>query len=95
LWERADCAKLLFEEGEDTRKPGARCRKLFNFFFTNDAVLLPQFGGENAASDARAVERMARLCPNREIVPIFAQSILLGGGNIHCVTQQIPKGAFR
>jgi len=63
-----------------------------NFYFTNDAILLPQFGRENADSDARAVEIMRALCPERRIVPIQSREILLGGGNIHCVTQQIPKG---
>jgi agmatine deiminase len=35
---------------------------------------------------------MRALCPERRIVPIDSREILLGGGNIHCVTQQIPKG---
>ncbi len=96
LISEADCDGYAFEEGEDTREPGERLAASYvNFFFTNDAVLLPQFGGENADSDLRAVEIIARLCPNREVVPIAAREILLGGGNIHCVTQQIPKGAFQ
>jgi len=91
----ADMANYRFEPGEDVRETGERLAASYvNFFFANDAVILPQFGGENAASDARAAEIMRRLCPNREIVPVFARPILLGGGNIHCVTQQIPKGAF-
>ena len=28
----------------------------------------------------------------RRVYPIPARSILVGGGNIHCVTQQIPRG---
>ena len=66
-----------------------------NFYFTNDAILLPQFGGENAPSDARAVEIMRKLCPERRIVPIDSRDILVGGGNIHCITQQLPKGVLR
>ncbi|MED9881000.1 MAG: agmatine deiminase family protein, partial [Ruminococcus sp.] len=27
----------------------------------------------------------------RTVVPIAAREILIGGGNIHCITQQIPK----
>ena len=30
------------------------------------------------------------LCPDRRIVPVDAREIILGGGNIHCITQQIP-----
>ncbi len=92
---KADLANYRFEKGECERKIGERLAASYvNFFFTNGAVLLPQFGGGNAASDARAAKIMRRLCPDREIVPIRARAILLGGGGIHCVTQQIPKGAF-
>lgn len=82
--------------GGETRMLGERLAASYvNFYFTNDAILLPQFGGENVASDARAVEIMRALCPERRIVPIFSRDILLGGGNIHCVTQQIPKGVIK
>ncbi len=88
-----DCAAFSFEPGEDTREPGERLAASYvNFYFSNDAVLLPQFGGENLYSDRRAVEIMTELCPDRRIVPIDAHAILQGGGNIHCITQQIPKG---
>lgn len=90
-----DLANMEFEAGEDALAVGQRLAASYvNFYFTNDAVLLPQFGGENAASDARAVEIMRRLCSAREIVPIDSRAILLGGGNIHCITQQIPGGFF-
>ena len=81
-----------FEEGEDVREAGERLAASYvNFYFTNGAVLLPQFGGENKASDERAVRIMGQLCPDRRIVPIPAEEIILGGGNIHCITQQVPK----
>lgn len=88
-----DCSAYSFEPGEDTREPGERLAASYvNFYFTNHSVLLPQFGGENTESDLRAVKIMTALCPNRRIVPIDARAILQGGGNIHCITQQIPKG---
>jgi agmatine deiminase len=91
----ADMKSFAFEPGEAARTVGERLAASYvNFFFTNDAVLLPQFGGENAASDARAQAILRALCPGRDILPISARDILLGGGNIHCITQQIPKGAF-
>jgi agmatine deiminase len=96
LVSEADFTNFLFEKGEDNRVIGERLAASYvNFYFTNDAILLPQFGGENARSDARAVEIMRALCPTRRIVPIDSRAILLGGGNIHCVTQQIPKGGTR
>ena len=37
---------------------------------------------------------MLRRCfPEREIVGVPAREILLGGGNIHCITQQVPATA--
>lgn len=87
----ADLEGYVFEEGEDVRETGERLAASYvNFYFTNDAVLLPQFGVENEMSDARAVAIMKELCPGRRIVPIPARDIILGGGNIHCITQQIP-----
>lgn len=58
-----------------------------NFLITNGAIILPSF---NDPMDAVAQARLADACPNYEIVPIPAREILLGGGNIHCITQQIP-----
>ena len=59
-----------------------------NFYIANGAILLPQFGDEN---DSVAVSQMEKLFPEREIVPIPARDIIVGGGNIHCITQQIPS----
>ena len=88
-----DLAGYEFEEGEDMREVGERLAASYvNFFFANDIVLLPQFGGENAGSDLRAMNIMKELLPEREIIPIPAAEIIKGGGNIHCITQQIPCG---
>ena len=86
-----DIDNYVFEPGEDTREAGERLAASYvNFYFANGIALVPQFGGENAESDARAVRILAELCPERRIVPISARDILLGGGNIHCITQQVP-----
>lgn len=82
-----------FVEGEDMREAGERLAASYvNFYFSNDSVVMPAFGGENTASDLRAAEILAALCPERKVVQIPARAILTGGGNIHCITQQIPKG---
>ena len=87
-----DCAAYDFAPGEDVRRPGDRLAASYvNFYFTNDAVLVPQFGGENAGADARACQILQRLCPGRQVIGLPAREILLGGGNIHCITQQIPR----
>ena len=60
-----------------------------NFYIANGAILLPQFGDRH---DLAASQRLADLFPNRKIIGIAAREILLGGGNIHCITQQQPAG---
>lgn len=93
--EESDMEGYEFEAGEDTREAGERLAASYvNFYFTNHAVLLPQFGGENAESDRKAAEILQKLRPERNIVRIPARDIILGGGNIHCITQQIPKGVI-
>lgn len=93
---KTDLAGYSFEEGEDEREEGERLAASYcNFYFSNGAVILPVFGGENVKSDLRAIAIVERLCPDRKIIPIPARDILLGGGNIHCITQQIPDGRFQ
>ncbi len=79
----------IFEAGEDQREVGERLAASYvNFFISNDSVILPQFGDEN---DDLAVTILKEAFPERKIVPIYARSIIVGGGNIHCITQQIPE----
>jgi agmatine deiminase len=59
-----------------------------NFFIANGAVIAPCF---DVATDAAARAVLTRLFPEREIVMVPAREILLGGGNIHCITQQQPR----
>lgn len=79
---------FVFEEGEDVREVGERLAASYvNFYIANKGVVVPQFGDE---MDARAVQILTELFPERTIYPIFARPIIVGGGNIHCITQQIP-----
>ncbi len=83
-----ELAGYVFEEGEDTRETGERLAASYvNFYIGNQVVLVPQFGDEH---DVLATDLLQKLFPEREIVPIFAREIIIGGGNIHCITQQIP-----
>lgn len=89
-----DLAGYTFADGEENREVGERLAASYvNFYFSNEHILLPQFGGENEESDKRAVEILSKLCPERTVIPVYARDILVGGGNIHCITQQIPAGA--
>ena len=85
-----ELAGLEFEDGEDTREPGERLAASYvNYYVANGCVLVPQFGDVN---DKQAIDILAEIFPDREIVGIQARSIIVGGGNIHCITQQIPAG---
>jgi len=87
---REDLEGFSFEEGETNREEGERLAASYvNFYLSNGAVLVPQF---NDPHDELAVGMLAGLFPEREVVAIPAREILLGGGNIHCITQQIPQG---
>jgi agmatine deiminase len=59
-----------------------------NFYIANNAVIAPAFG---VPTDQAARAVLARCFPEREIVMVPAREILLGGGNIHCITQQQPR----
>ena len=60
-----------------------------NYYTANGGIIYPLFGD---AMDEKAKETLQALYPDRKIVGVYAREILLGGGNIHCITQQIPKG---
>ena len=83
-----ECGGLDTMDFEPTRTVGERLAASYvNFYIANKAIVMPFFGDEN---DERAKKTLAELFPEREIIPIYARDILTGGGNIHCITQQIP-----
>jgi agmatine deiminase len=61
-----------------------------NFYIANGRVVFPLL---DERYDAEAAELLAGCFPDREIVGVPAREILLGGGNIHCITQQVPAPA--
>lgn len=86
----SDLKGYRFEPGEDEREEGERLAASYvNFYIGNETILVPQFGDAN---DSKAVELLRELFPDRKVWPIQARCILVGGGNIHCITQQIPLG---
>ncbi|MEE0393049.1 MAG: agmatine deiminase family protein [Ruminococcus sp.] len=83
------CSGFDLWDGEPTRTPGERLAASYvNFDISNGAVIVPQF---NDPMGAVAVSILQDCFPTRTVVPIAAREILIGGGNIHCITQQIPK----
>lgn len=73
-----------------SRPPGERLAGSYiNFYIANGAIILPQFDDRH---DRDARQKLADLFPGRQVVGVYAREILLGGGNIHCITQQQPAG---
>lgn len=75
-------------DGTLPRLEGGRLAASYaNFYIANGGIVLPIFGDPN---DERAVETLRGLFPGRKITTVYARDILLGGGNVHCITQQQP-----
>ena len=76
-------------EGTLPRNEGDRLAASYvNFYLVNGGVIFPMFGDKN---DERARKTLEKVFPERRVVGIYAREILLGGGNIHCITQQVPR----
>ena len=75
-------------EGTLPRQAGDRLAASYaNFYIANGGVVFPLFNDPN---DEKAKEVLEKAFPGREVVGVYAREILLGGGNIHCITQQQP-----
>ena len=75
-------------DGTLPRQEGDRLAASYaNYYTGNGFVALPIFNDPN---DEKAIKLLSELYPDRDIIPIYAREILLGGGNIHCITQQVP-----
>ena len=59
-----------------------------NFYIANGLVLVPTFNDPN---DRVALNRLARLFPDRTVAGIDAVELVWGLGTLHCMTQQQPK----
>jgi agmatine deiminase len=63
-----------------------------NFYFVNGGIILPVFGGDATDTDQKAIKILEDLYPDREIVPVDGMPLIKEGGNVHCITQQMPAG---
>lgn len=58
-----------------------------NFYIANHLVLVPTF---NDANDRVALDTIAELFPDREVVGIACRDLVLGLGTLHCMLLQQP-----
>jgi agmatine deiminase len=63
-----------------------------NFYLGTKRVVVPLLDRKR---DGAALRKLKSLFPRHEVVGVPGREILLGGGNVHCITQQVPAGAAR
>jgi len=77
-------------EGSIARQPGDKTAASYlNFLICNGGIVMPSFADPN---DEVAKATLERLFPDRKVVAVPGREIVLGGGNVHCITQQQPQG---
>lgn len=83
-----EAAGIDMSEGME-REAGERMAGSYaNFLVTNGRIILPLLDEKH---DDEAREVLQKAFPQHEIVGVQAREILLGGGNVHCITQQVPS----
>jgi agmatine deiminase len=70
-----------------TRPPGVV--PYLNFYFANGGAIVPI---AERPEDQQAIEQIAKMLPDREVVPVPGNCLNEGGGGPHCITQQRPAG---
>jgi agmatine deiminase len=59
-----------------------------NFYIANGVVLVPVF---NDANDRVALDTLADLFPDHDVIGIYSGDLIWGFGAMHCMTQQQPR----
>jgi len=87
---KREASGIVARSGTRRRRAGERLAASYvNFYIANGAIVMPLL---DARTDRLAARRLRQLFPGRRVLGVAAREILLGGGNIHCITQQIPAG---
>jgi agmatine deiminase len=85
----AEAGGIVESETSHRREPGMRLAASYvNFYIANRGIVMPLL---DPRTDRLAASRLKRAFPGRKLVGVPAREILLGGGNIHCITQQVPR----
>jgi agmatine deiminase len=83
-----EAAGIDLRAGTRLRRAGDRLPASYvNFYIANGRVVMPLY---DKRRDAAALRTLKKLFPKRRVVGVATREILLGGGNIHCITQQVP-----
>jgi agmatine deiminase len=84
-----EAAGIDVRGGSHPRRAGDRLPASYvNFYIANKSVVMPLF---DKLRDLSAMRTLKKLFPGRAVLGVPGREVLLGGGNIHCITQQIPR----
>jgi agmatine deiminase len=84
-----EASGLESNPGAQPRRAGDRMAGSYvNFLIASASVVFPLL---DATYDEEVGELLAREFPGRRVEGVPGREILLGGGNIHCITQQVPR----
>ncbi len=84
-----EAAGIDARAGTRPRQAGDRLPASYiNFYVSNENVVMPLY---DKRWDAAAMRTLKRLFPTRKVLGVATREVLLGGGNIHCITQQVPR----
>ena len=88
-----EAAGVDVAEGTQPRAAGGRLAASYvNFYIGNRCIVAPLL---DPRRDRDALRKLQDLFPKREVVGVPGRELLLGGGNVHCVTQQVPLARDR
>ncbi len=83
-----EAAGVIPLAGSHPRRAGERLAASYvNFYPASGRIVFPLI---DERFDEQAAALLRGCFPAREVVGVPAREILLGGGNIHCITQQVP-----
>lgn len=86
---KEEAAGLDMTDAAKPRRAGDRLAASYvNFYIGNKTVVMPLL---DKRRDREAIAIVKQLFPKRHVIGVQSREILLGGGNIHCITQQVPK----
>jgi agmatine deiminase len=84
-----EAAGVVAAPGTQPRPAGERLAASYaNFYIGTSRVVVPLL---DERTDEAALEAIAAMLPDREVVGVPGREIVLGGGNVHCITQQVPR----
>lgn len=85
-----EASQIVCDKEAKNRLVGTKLSASYiNFYQSDKYILLPQFGVKEDEVACNLLEDFYK--GKKEIYQIYSRPILVSGGNIHCITMQIPE----